>query len=130
MSDLQVLKLVISINIKKAVDFDFISPKLVKVSTDLLSKPSTIANNASLRRGICPDEAKIALVVAIDKRKPNNNEIFNYTPVSLFNIFPKINENMIKNHLLPGFKHCFSPFICIYRKGYSTQQVILRLVDE
>ena len=70
--------------IKKRVGFDIIPSKLVKVSTDFLSKPLTIVINDSLRDRVLPDESKIASIVPIDKGKPNKNEISNFCFVRIY----------------------------------------------
>ena len=46
------------------------------------------------------------------------------------NIFSKIYEKVVKDQLGSGLDKYFSPFISNYRKGYSTQHVLTRLVEE
>ena len=45
--------------------------KLVKLSAETLSTPLSITTNNSLQYGVFPDDAKIALVIPLDKGKPN-----------------------------------------------------------
>ena len=45
----------------------YISPKLRKLSANVLSKSLTIAINHSLNKGIFPDNAKIASVLPLHK---------------------------------------------------------------
>ena len=45
-----------------------------------------------------PDYAKIASAIALDKGKPNQNEMSNFRPVSILNTFSKIYEKVIKDN--------------------------------
>ena len=116
--------------LKKLQVFDKIPPKLVKLSAEILSTPLSIAINNSLKYGVFPDDAKITSVVPLDKGEPNKNEISNYRPVSILNTFSKIYEKVIKDQLVSGLHKYFSPFISACRKGYSTEHVLTRLVEE
>ena len=83
-----------------------------------------------LLQGIFPDNAKIASIVLLDKGNPNKYDVLDYRPVSILNAFSKIYEKVIKNQLVPYFDKYFSPFISTYRKSCSTQQVLIRLLQE
>ena len=50
--------------------------------------------------------------------------------VSILNTFSKVYEKVIKDQLVSGLDKYLSPFISAYRKGYSTQHVLTRLVEE
>ena len=126
----EVQKRLKNIDTKKAAGFYKISPKLVKLSAEILSTPLSIAINNSLKYGVFPDDAKIASVIPLDKGKPNKNEVSNFRPVSILNTFSKIYEKVIKDQLVSGLDKYLSPFISVYRKGYSTQHVLTRLVEE
>ena len=83
----EVQKRLKNIDTKKATGFDKIPPKLVKLSAELISTLLSIAINNSLKYGVFSDDAKIALAIALDKGKPNKNEISNFRLVSILNIF-------------------------------------------
>ena len=129
-NSVEVQKRLKNINTKKAAVFDKIPPKLVKLSAEMLSTSYSIAINNSLKYGVFPDDAKIASVIPLDKGKPNKNEISKFRPVSILKSFSKIYEKVIKDQLVSGLDKYFSPFISAYGKGYSTQHVIIRLVEE
>ena len=126
----EVTKLLKEIDIKKATGVDKIPPKLIKISADIIAKPLTYAINNCLMQGIFPESAKVASVVPLDKGKPNKNDILNYRPVSILNAFSKIYEKTIKAQLGLHLNNFFSPFISAYRERYSTQQVLVRLIEE
>ena len=125
----EVKKLLKEIDIKKAVDVDTIPPKLIKTGADIIIEPLTQAINCCLRQGIFPDNAKV-LVVPVDKGKLDKYDVLNYRPVSILNAFSKIYEKVIKNQLASYLDKYFSPFTSAYRKSYSTQQVLIRLLEE
>ena len=126
----EVKKLLKEIDIKKAVGVDTIPPKLIKIRAVIVAEPLTQAINCCLRQGIFPENAKVASVVPLDKGKPDKYDVLNYRPVSILNAFSNIYEKVIKNQLAYYLDKYFSPFISAYRKSYSTQQVIIRLLEE
>ena len=74
--------------------------------------------------------AKIVSVVPVDKGKPGKYDVLNYRPVSILSTFSKIYEKVIRNKLVSHFDKYLSPFTSTYRKNYSTQQVLIRLLEE
>ena len=44
--------------------------------------------------------------------------------------FPKIFDKVIKNYLKKSMDYYFSPHLSAYRASYSTQHVLLRLIEE
>ena len=126
----EVKKLLKEIDIKKAVGVDTIPPKLIKIGADIIGEPLTQAINCCLRQGIFPENAKVASVVPLDKGKPDKYDVLNYRPVSILNALSKIYEKVIKNQLASYLDKYLSPFISVYRKSYSTQQVLIRLLEE
>ena len=117
-------------DVKKAVGVDTIPPKMIKTGADIIAEPLTQAINCCLRQGIFPDNGKIASVVPLNKGKPDKYDFLNYRPVSILNTFPKVYKKVIKNQLVSYFNKSLSPFISAYRKSYSTQQVLIRLLEE
>ena len=109
---------------------DTIPPTLIKIGADIIAEPLTQSINCCLRQGIFPENAKVASVVPLDKGKPDKYDVLNYRPVSILNAFSKIHEKVIKNQLASYLDKYFSPFISSYRKSYSTQQVLIRLLEE
>ena len=138
-----------SLNSKKAPGIDKIPTKLVKLASDILAEPLSIAINNSIRTSTFPNNAKIATVVPIDKKTDDKYVISNFRPVSILNCFSKVYENVIKNELLKSmnvylspFENVIknellksmivhtSPFISAYRKNYNKQHALLRLLEE
>ena len=54
----------------------------------------------------------------------------NFRPVSVLNIFSKIYERVIKDQIVCGMEKYFSPFLSVYRKNYSSQNILISLKEE
>ena len=86
--------------------------------------------NSSIENSVFPENAKIASVLPLDKGKPDKNDISSFRPVGLLNTFSKFYERVIKDQLVQSMENYFSPMVSAYRKHYSTQHVMTRLVEE
>ena len=126
----EVKKLIMSPDTKKATVIDKIPPKLVKIATDVLTTPLSLAINSSIVKRAFPDAAKVASVFPVDKKTNDKNKISNFRPVSVLNTFSKVYEIIIKNHLVSIMNNHFSPYVAAYRQNYSCQHVLLRLIEE
>ena len=62
----------------KATAIDTFSPKLIKVTVDSLTPLLTKSMMFSIENNIFPDLSKTALVVPLDKGKPNKSNISNF----------------------------------------------------
>ena len=74
------------------------------------------------------ENAKTANVKPVFK-KDDRTKIKNYRPVSLLNIFSKIYERYLHESLTPFVNSFLSEFISAYRKTYSTNHVLIRLIE-
>ena len=119
-----------NINVKKATGTNKIPPKLVKISAEVLSQPLADAINNSISKGVFPDNANIASVSPIDKQSDDKNKVSNFRPVRVLKTFSKIYESVIKNQLISVLNNIFSPFLSAYRESYSTQHVLIRLLEK
>ena len=48
----------------------------------------------------------------------------------LLNVFPKFYERIVKNQMNSFIDSKLSTFLSVYRKSYSTQHVLIRLIEE
>ena len=125
----EVEKMLKSLNSKKAAGTDRLPIKLVKLASEVLSKPLSIAMNNSITSSTFPVKAKVATVVPIDKKTDNKYNVSNFRPVSLLNCFSKIYENCINNHIVNSMNNYISPYVSAYRKGYNSQHDVWRYGD-
>ena len=54
----------------------------------------------------------------------------NYRPVSILVTLEKVFEGCLARQLSDYFSSILSPFLFAYRRGYSCQVVLLRLIEE
>ena len=86
--------------------------------------------NNSITFSTFPDSAKVAIVVPMDKKTDHKYTVSNFKPVTLLNCFSKIYENYIKNYRVNSMNNYISPYAAAYRKGYNSQHVLIRLLEE
>ena len=98
------------------------------MSAYIIDKHLTNIINNDLLRNSFSDSAKIASVRPIFK-KGERTEIGNYRPVSILNCFSKIYERFLHNQIVSFSNEFLSDFISAYRKEYSTNHVLIRLIE-
>ena len=125
----QINKILRNINSRKATGPDKIPPKIVKMSANIIDSHLTNIINSDLKRNAFSDSAKVASIRPIFKGKGERTEIKNYRPVSILNCFSKVYERFIHENLMSSVTNFLSDFISAYRKGYSTNHVLLRLIE-
>ena len=77
-----------------------------------------------------PDNAKIACISPLDKHTDDKYSLTNFRPVSILNTFSKIYEKIVKDIFISKMEHHFSPFISAYRRSFSTEHVLIRLLAD
>ena len=100
------------------------------MAAEPLSTPLSIAINNSFKYNIFPNNAKVACVKPLDKKTEDKHCISNFRPVSILNTFSNIYEKFAQNLLVSNIEEFLSPFLAAYRKSYSTQYVLIRMVEE
>ena len=124
----QINKIIRNLDAKKATGPDKIPVKVVKMSAYIINKRLTNIINNDLLRNPFSDSAKIASVRPIFKKR-ERTEIGNYRPVSILNCFSKIYEKFLHNQIASFSNEFLSDFISAYRKGYSINNVLIRLIE-
>ena len=72
---------------------------------------------------------KLCLVRLVYK-KDDSNKIKNYRPVSLLNGFSKVYERFLYDSLSTSIDKKLSKFVSTYRKSYSSNHILLKLIEE
>ena len=75
------------------------------------------------------ENAKNANVPPIYKKSDRSSKL-NYRPVSLLNVFSKVMERWTKEKIEPFANKILSKFISAYRQKFSSNHVLLRLLEE
>ena len=111
--------------------WDDIHAKIVKASYLYYINPLCHIYNLSLKQGVFPSEFKIAKVISLYK---NGNKLLvnNYRPVSVLTFFSKILERLMYIRLISfvNKQKILYDFQFGFRKGHSTNQALLILVDK
>ena len=118
-----------SLDTKKAVGIDGIPPLILKLSSNIIAKPLTKIINLSIKESTFPSLAKIASILPIFKKDERSNKK-NYRPISILSALSKIFGKILHKQIWEFIENKLSPYISAYRKGYSTQHVLIRLIEE
>ena len=54
----------------------------------------------------------------------------NFRPASVLNTFSQVYESVIKDQIVCGLEKYFSPFLFAYRKNYSSQNILISLIED
>ena len=84
--------------------------------------------NSGIRAHIFPENEKIASVSPVYKSGDKLRKE-NYRPISILNVFSKVFERFLYNQLNAHFNNILSQFLSAYRKHFSTQHVLLRIIE-
>ena len=119
-----------SLNSKKAETFGNIATKVFKISSDICNKVfHNIWNSEILGRQNFRQNLKLAdITPAFKKKDPTLAE--NYRPVALLDPVSKMFERIIQKQLLTHIERFLSPYLCEYRKGFSTQFAFISLIEK
>ena len=116
----------------KATGIDTIPARLVKTSANVTHKPFTQILNKSIQRDKFPNQMQIGKITPIYKSGKENSRLNkkDYRPVSVLTAFSKVFERYMLNQMLEHVNTILSDKISAYRKGYSSQHVLLKLTEE
>ena len=118
-----------NLNHRKAPGFDHINAKFLKIACKQITKPLTVIINKCIEQGKFPFLLKKANVTPIYKKNdPFNKE--NYRPISLLTSFSKIFEKITEMQMQTFIDAKLSDFLCAYRKNFSSQHALIRLIEE
>ena len=113
---------------KKANMQDDIPTKTLIRTNDIVGKYlSTIYNN-SKDSGTFPGPLKIADVTPIPKTKEKTS-FKQYRPVSLIPIISKLYERNMSDQIFAYVQNFMSPYLFGYRKGHSTEQCLMVMIE-
>ena len=121
--------LIKSLNPKRAAEPDGIPYKIIKLSADVIDKHLANIINTDLECSWFSENAKISSVKPIYK-KENRSDKNSYRPVNILNGFSKIYERVINDKLLNHVNDIISDFVSAYRSKYSSNHMILTLIEE
>ena len=124
----EINKIIKSLDITKATGPDDIPAKIIKLAADVVDAHLAKIINCDIETNSFSENAKTAYVSTIHKKNERTNKI-NYRPVSVLNTFSKICEKYIQEKITPFLDTHFSVFLSAYRKKYSTNHVLIRMIE-
>ena len=117
------------LNSNKATIFGNIPTKLLKQSSKCCSDTLQKLFNDALRDGYFPDKLRRADVTPVFK-KGDTTKAKNYRPVSVLPEVSKIFERVMHKQISFYIDQFLSPYMCGYRKGFSTKHALLSLIEK
>ena len=118
-----------NINPRKSTGFDNIPGKLIRLAHQELAAPITKVINGSMTQNVFPDLFKCAEVSPIFKKTDSLNR-GNYRPVSVLTCLSKICETVYNDQLYDHFVNIFDKLLSAFRKGYSCQSLLIKMIDD
>ena len=128
-NEVDVKRLLDKMNPKKAVGFDRLPPKLLKVASNELAGPITNLINSSINTSTFPKRLKCAEVATLFKSKDVFNKA-NYRPLSILPAISKIFERTLYDQMNVFYETIFDDMLAAYRPGYGCPHVLLKLVED
>ena len=117
------------LNSNKATMFGNITTKILKQSSKSCSDTLQKLFNDALRDGYFADKLKCADVTPVFK-KHDPTKAKTYKPVSVLPEVSKFFERLMQKHESFYIDQYLSPYMCGYRKGFSTQHALLSLNEK
>ena len=127
MSDIE--KELRSLDPNKAYTFKNIPPEILKKSREYCFDIQERLFNKTLSNKKFPDELKLEDVTQKYK-KDDPNKSKNYRPVSVLPVVSKVFEEIMHDQISQYINSFLTPYLCCYRKGFSTQQSLLSLIEK
>ena len=122
-------KEVLNLNNKKASQNSDIPTKIIKENSDIFGRALCSFINDSIKSFTFPSYLKEADITPIHK-KDKKDKKENYRPVSILPFLSKIFERSIFIQRSTFFEDIFSKQQCRFRKGYNTQQCLLKMLEK
>ena len=121
-------KEICSLNSKKSGTHNDIPAKILKKCASLTAAVLQKRFIEILRTGNFLDRLKLADITPVFK-KNNPLEKENYRPAGVLPVVSKILERIMQKQVTLFRQKVLSPYLCGYRKGFSTQQVLISLIE-
>ena len=120
-----------SLDPSEATGLDGITPKIVKLSAEVISPTLLRIINTSISSGNFPETLKIAKILPIHKGGAKNDPS-NYRPISILSVISKLVEKHVTKHLF-GFLNKYDLLHKSqsgFRKHHSCNTALLNLLDK
>ena len=116
------------INTKKPTTFNNIPAKILVENSDIISPILNRINNDGKLKSQFPNQLKLADITPIHKKEETVLK-GNYRAVSILPSVSKIFERDMEEQISQYIETFLSPFLCGFRKGFSTQQCLMVMLE-
>ena len=121
-------KEILNLSSKKATRKGDIPAKILKSSINAYLSELTILINNCLKKGVFPDDLKLADIAPIFKKEDSLNKE-NYRTVSILPHLSKVFERILYKQINSFMKNKFSPYLCRFRKNDNAQYALLKMIE-
>ena len=116
------------LNKNKPTTENNIPSKILKTNSDICAPIITNIYCESINNGIFPSSLKQAEITPCHKKGTTTLKE-NYRPVSILPTVSKIFERNMYNDINNYMAQYLSPYLCGFRKGYSTQHCLIAMIN-
>ena len=116
------------LNPNKAVGWDLIPPRILKLGAQELAPPLACLYNSIIYQGEWPGCWKRGDWVPIFKKGERSNRR-NYRPITILSAVDKVFEKLISNQLSGNFESKLSQNMTAYRKNHGCDTTLMRLTE-
>ena len=117
------------LNPKKSCPVGSLPTRLLKEHIDVFGVELLNLINNSLNTGVFPDKLKMGEVSSLFKNEDPFNKK-NYRPITVLPAVSKVYERIIQDQIIPFMEPLMSMYLCGFRKGYSKQNALMRLIEK
>ena len=117
------------LNPKTSCPVGSLPTRLLKEHFDVFGVELQNLINASLNTGVFPDELKMGEISSLFKSEDSFIKK-NYRPITVLPAVSKVYERIIQDQIIPFMEPVMSLYLCGFRKGYSTQHALMRLIEK
>lgn len=125
-TETEVQKLIAKLDSRKKTSGG-VPTRLFQTSAPICVNTITRCINNALHSCEFPSKLKLAEIIPIHKKAETNMKC-NYRPISLLPVVSKIFEKILYSQINTFFQDKFSPLLCGFRQGHSTQHALFNLL--
>ena len=125
----EIFQEIVCLDASKACQDTDVPTKIIKENANIFTDFIHPSINASINNGDFPSFLKLANVIPVFKKDSKNSKD-NYRPISILKNISKVYERILFKQIGTYMDNFFSKFQCGFRKGYSTQQCLLALIEK
>ena len=125
----KILHEIVNLDASKSCQDTDVPTKVIKENADIFADFLHAAINTTINKNEFPSFLKLADVIPVFKKGSKNSK-HNYRPISILKNISKVYERVMFKQIGDFMENYFSKFQCGFRKGYSTQQCLIALMEK